>query len=836
MSATTNLGQVLQGVGVMGATPTSTPREELFRLIGEWQKYFAGIGLDVTITPDHLRLLTTAVSTYFEAPSRAKELELVKLASENPLYGLMMVFAALPGTVNRQFTRLWPMLLSEGMPGKTRTFPPAAPGRKYLIISDIHRDARSDRVEGPLSAGSIDHFSDNAALYERILDFVIANPQYTLLEGGDCEELWFIRSVADYPRKDDDHDGDGIDERSLNIAAKLQEIIDSHKGVYDRLVQLHDAGRYFRIYGNHDSFLRPDGNDDSVGSVLRATMQRNNTPFVIYDSFVIEGVKKMTEHAGLDLLADLGMFAAGAINKDEMRDRLLRGRLGLDANDYQEKTRMLITHGHQFDFWNSQENEILGLLIANTVGMFVDRNMDPFLDIGGVAMGGNPLWQFEDAFARWPVFNSWPARQASKAFAHQVQHMPNNQRELVDSVMYVETLAAFWGAYGIALDHREGETVITPADTLATINPLNPLDVVKYLERHHLHHICIGHTHNPQSQPYFTLNTAANLAFPFAPVINAVKLLLPDFLEPAFKTMFFNSGTAGWMEGVVWAIEVDETGQARLIYWTDNTLKPEYMDWELQGLDEKLRKALEEGVWKAFKVPVEEMGQHLSDLLSRLMTKFATFNVSPEALSAAFAEAVVMPMQTLALGLMKKAEEDVRAWVLEEIKAGRKTVDELHKQYETLRSFTMDVLLSAKRRALRALKVVDAPETCTIRAPISAADRKRLLRLQKIFKGLGLSDAQALHAAGHAMAAFDKFPRNLPFFSTVAEPQNPEARLHDGNAPVLHALLSNLWMYPPPEETVLVGRVQIESRFVLEGDFVSLSVILSTRDTGGGHV
>ena len=830
MSATTTpLGQVLQGVGVMGATPTSGPRDALARLLAEWQQYFARVGVTVTVDPEQLQVLTTAINAFFETPTREQELDLVEKASANPLYGLMMVLAALPGTANRQFQRLWPMLLSAGMPGNTRTFPPAAPGRKYLIISDVHRDAASDRVPGPFKPGSIDHFSDNSALYQRILDFVIDRPEYTLLEGGDCEELWFIRDVAEYPRTPGG---------TLDIAAKLREIIDSHPLVYQKLVQLHDAGRYFRIYGNHDSFLRPDGSDDSVGTVLRTEMERNGTIFRIYDSFVIEGVKTMTEHGAFGMLGDLALFAAGQIDQKEVAERLVRGRLGLDANDYTEKTRMLITHGHQFDFWNCRENEILGLMIANTVGMFVDRNMDPFLDIGGVALEGNPLFQFDDLFAKWPVFNSWPAKQASKAFAHQVQHMPNAQRELVDSVMYVETLAAYWGAFGIPLDHRMPDgTVVTPQETLASINPLNPLDMVEYLERHHFHHICIGHTHNPQSQPYFTLNTAANLAFPMALPIKAVQALLPEFLEPAFKTMFFNSGTAGWMEGLIWAIEVDETGQARLIYWTDNSLNPEYMDWELQGMDPQARAALLEGVRTAFGEPAAELGQHLKDLQQKLRKRFVDFNISPEALEAALMESVVLPIQTLALSLMKQADQAVRTWVLEEIKTAKRTADELRKQYETLRSFTLDVLLSAKRRSLRALKAVEAPETCVIRAPISAADRKRLKMLQAVFMGLGLSEAQALHAAGHAMAAFDRFPRNLPFFSSVGEPQNPEARLHDSKTPVLQALLSNLWMYPPAGETVLVGQVEMRSRFALEGNHVTLTVTLSTKEGGpGGNV
>ena len=135
---------------------------------------------------------------------------------------------------------------------------------------------------------------------------------------------------------------------------------------------------------------------------------------------------------------------------------VLRGRLGMDSGDYSIDTRMLVTHGHHFDFWNCPENQILGLLIANSVGMFiVDRNIDPFLDIRGIALQGNPYIDFADAFAGWPVFNSWVSHDPSVRFAHQVQHMPNLDRQLIDSIMFSETRAALIGTFGIALNYTE---------------------------------------------------------------------------------------------------------------------------------------------------------------------------------------------------------------------------------------------------------------------------------------------------------------------------------------------------------------------------------------------
>lgn len=56
---------------------------------------------------------------------------------------------------------------------------------------------------------------------------------------------------------------------------------------------------------------------------------------------------------------------------------------------------------------------------------------------------------------------------------------------------------------------------------------------------------------------------------------------------------------------------------------------------------------------------------------------------------------------------------------------------------------------------------------------------------------------------------------------------NPAGRLHDSRAPVLHALLSTLWMYPLAGQSVEVGGVVVRSTFSLETSHVRLTVMLS---------
>jgi len=818
--------QVLDALGSLDPPPTAS--QEMLALLQQWQAYFAAV-----FAPP--APLATLVQTLVAAPTRAQKLDLIKQAAENPLVGLSLVFAALPGTANRQLLRWWQMLFLEqtgtgAIPGwnvKMLPAPAPASGRRYLIISDLHRDATTDD-RGALQSGSIDHFKANAALYERILDFAM-DGGYTLLEGGDCEELWFVRSVADYPKKPDG---------TLDVAAKLQEIINSHPNVYLKLRQLHHANRYFRIYGNHDSFLKPAGNppDNSIGQVLKTAMEQRPpglttpaVPFEIFDAFIIDGVKSMTEHALLPFLKDTLKLARGQVTKEQYVESLLKCRLGLDSNDYTDKRRMIVTHGHQFDVWNSPDNEILGMLIANTVGMFVDRNMDPFLDVRGVAWGGNPLFEFEDLFARLPVFDSWPARQSAVRFAHEVQHKPNGQRVLNDSIMFSESIAAVYGTFGIALNWVDpAGNQVTAAQTRSApgFDVTDPEDLAEYFSRHYLHHLCIGHTHNPHSQPALTLKNLGFIAPPLLPITLLLRLILPNFLEPQLKTNYFNSGTAGWMEGVIWGIEIDETGQARLVFWSHNSIGPEYMDWELQPLPTAIKNNLLQGLTEAFKRPITELEDSVNDIYTSLKNRLALLNIAPAAIAASLERAASISIHALVAGLMSSAPARGLRYLREVRKGVQGQIDELQKQYEELRGFTFEVLFSMKRRALQGFGPAANPEwdQFVIRAPIPAPARARLERFKRVLGTMGLNQDDALHYAGMTLAAFDNFPRNLPFFSTMAEPLNPEARLEESDTPVLHALLATLWMYPPNGQTVRIGDVVLASEFALEATDVRLTV------------
>lgn len=837
MSQTSPLADILHSLQLLiGAGGLAS--DAMNGLIEDWRLFFDPHGTSTSggeDTSEWVRLL----GEILDKPDRQAELAIVKLVKTHPFIGLSLVLTALPQIAGRTLIDVLGMVFMEQGPGtdlgtwrlKELPAPSESPPRKYLIFSDVHRDAQSD-FRGTFQFDSINHFSKNSALYLRILQKA-DDDGYTVLEGGDCEELWFVRSADDYPKT---ADGTG----TLDVAQKLAEIIRDNPEVYAQLRKLHRDHRYFRIQGNHDSYLKTD---DTVGALMRTEMEKLDgtagpvVHFAIYDACVIQGVKTMQENTALQMLGDAAQYSIGTLQPEEYVNRLITGHIGLDAFPYQEKRPMLVCHGHQFDFWNCPDNEILGMIIANTVGTFADRVMDPLIDLRGFALQGNPLFDFGEILSGVPVFDSWPDKQSAIAFAHRMQHMPNSKRVLNDNAMFYESIPALIGGFFIALTGvDDAGNRITPAQSREQLSMLNPVDVAKYLGRHHFNHICIGHTHAPHSQPFFTLKNLGGLVPGLSPVMQALQDKLPDALEPQIKSRYFNSGTVGWMEGVVWAIEIDTSGVARLVYWTENSIDKEYMDWELQTLDPAVRAAIPGAIRDILKMPGNAIEHRADELLNKLKDRLIELNISAKAIERALAEAVAVPMHAFALTLMTSAQQFaakgkiVRRVVLREVrrvaKETEKTVEEevkaLKSELENLRTFTMDFLLSLKRRTISGFQSAAETEVLTLLAPITDAAKARLERMQIIFDAMPVAGRHALRHAAFAFSIFDQFPRNMPFFSSMAEPLDSATRLLSAEAPVLQAFLSTLWLYPT--DVVEFQGVDIETAFSVSGNTVSLRV------------
>ena len=108
---------------------------------------------------------------------------------------------------------------------KVRRLASPSSSNKYILFSDIHRDAVSDE-RPPYQFGSIDHFMPNRGQYLEILKHYADIPEYTIIEIGDCEELWFHRDFT------------------LTPTQKLAEIVQTHEEIYALLSELHTQGRY----------------------------------------------------------------------------------------------------------------------------------------------------------------------------------------------------------------------------------------------------------------------------------------------------------------------------------------------------------------------------------------------------------------------------------------------------------------------------------------------------------------------------------------------------------------------------------------------------------------
>ncbi|MEZ6129876.1 MAG: hypothetical protein R3C59_14430 [Planctomycetaceae bacterium] len=397
---------------------------------------------------------------------------------------------------------------------------------RYIILSDVHRDAKSD-ARPPFQFGSIDHFLPSADLYADLLKYY-DEAGYIIIEAGDCEELWFHRDFTRTPTE------------------KLAEILDTHHEIYERLARLHADGRYFRVFGNHDSYLR----DSETFEVLRARMESaGSEPFDIHDFLIVPGVKTMK---------DVPFY------------------LGLDSDPNTSRRPLIVTHGHQWDFWNCDSNNILGKLIVTAIVTPLDMLDDPLRDLAGISSAGSPAVNFKSIISGLPVFNSWPSYESAVRLADRVKQMEDEQRRFVDDVQYSETLASLMGLLIPVAPGPDDECGLTFPSGRCLLNLLT-----------------IGHTHNPQNEPYYDLKVLPFVKEVLTGLESQIAAATQGMVNVELglvKSQYLNSGVSGWYDDCVWGIELGDlshgSGQPRLVYWTYNTRvdRPNTMHWELPHL------------------------------------------------------------------------------------------------------------------------------------------------------------------------------------------------------------------------------------------------------------
>lgn len=564
----------------------------IFQPVLDFFKLVVWPGFPPLTAPSVLNLFAALMTN--ASGDRDSEFLILQIGRNFPL-GILFALTGIIASAGRSATSgfdepsAWTSLLFKDIEAdpdlKTKRLPAPGSGTRYLIFSDIHRDQQSDD-RGRVTFGSIDHFSVHRQLYLEIINWA-DDAGYTVIEAGDGEELWFIRDFETFN----------------GPVEMLNNIISMHQPLYDKLADMYRRGRYWRLFGNHDSYIRDQAVFDVIASQFAFPNEQTGEPFDLYDYVIIPGVKTMADGAIGEML---GTVASGDPNAIK---QIFLDRIGLDSEPYTQRKPLIVTHGHQWDFWNCDPNNLIGKLLANSVGVPADMLTDPFVDTAGLNMAGNVLFNFQELLAGLPVFNNFPAYAPAVTFAHKIQHLPDSDRLLIDDIFYLETLTALSAWLTMPLTTQIDGQARTWAQTLAGLP-----GTIGDIPAHLFNQIMVGHTHYPQARPYLDLE---GLLGPVADLLDPVRDALADlmfgirpslnFIQPAY----YNSGTAGWMEGVIWAIEINEHGEARLIYWTQDTRldRPQQMDWQLPRMDETMRNAL-----NARKAEVEQYFQDMPAL------------------------------------------------------------------------------------------------------------------------------------------------------------------------------------------------------------------------------
>jgi hypothetical protein len=364
---------------------------------------------------------------------------------------------------------------------------------KYMIFADVHRDAPQDL------AFRVGHFSDNKELFLTALEWC-DDHGHTVLELGDCEEMWYVPTFDPAQRQ--------------SKLDRLKAIVQLHSAVYDKLDDLADDGRYHRCIGNHDSY------EWEVPAVA-AWRLANDFP-EIHGGFIIPHCKTMD-----DFLP----------------------HIGLDPDSYDRQADMLLLHGHQFDFWNCDEHNRLGKFITNAIGVPPDALAHAIYDFRGLDRFGHPLVEFWDVLAPLDPFNNWPPEQVARQWATELENRPVAANLTKDSIIFPESLVALF-AYLM----RSGPPSLLNFSVM----------------------LCLGHTHNPVCRPWIPFFERFN------PWRDEELFGIPLFQNLfALKSRYMSVGPTGWWQHIVWAIEITEEGQPRMLYWSKGCGEPQVMDWEL---------------------------------------------------------------------------------------------------------------------------------------------------------------------------------------------------------------------------------------------------------------
>jgi hypothetical protein len=242
--------------------------------------------------------------------------------------------------------------------------------RKYMIFSDLHRDAPEDVVDPVFF--DVSHFTKNKEIYQEALNYCKRHG-YTVIENGDCEELWYPPGMTD---------GDPL--------PRARSILNKHNEVYELLSELHRAGRYFRTRGNHDDYWVIDGNL----SLLRDCFKDPN--FTVWDALVIPEVKTMESELWEILWKIVKEW--DELDSKQILELLLDNSIRPLPDHYHARSRCSSSRA-SVGFWNCDEHNYLGKAITAALPSGGWGRCFAYY-LKGIDWDGNPLIKFWDILAK----------------------------------------------------------------------------------------------------------------------------------------------------------------------------------------------------------------------------------------------------------------------------------------------------------------------------------------------------------------------------------------------------------------------------------------------------
>jgi UDP-2,3-diacylglucosamine pyrophosphatase LpxH len=182
---------------------------------------------------------------------------------------------------------------------------------RFVFLSDCHRG----------SGGWSDDFSRNVVIYLHAVQYYLERG-FTLVEAGDGEELWENR---------------------------FEEIHWAYSNVYTRLGSFHAAGRFIKLWGNHDDEWRSAGafRKKFVPALWRKFDGRPHPLLEGMADSELERIVKGGEAPPIPILSTL-----------EAREGIVLRR-GSPLAD------ILVIHGHQGDFWSDSASWLSRIMVHN---------------------------------------------------------------------------------------------------------------------------------------------------------------------------------------------------------------------------------------------------------------------------------------------------------------------------------------------------------------------------------------------------------------------------------------------------------------------------------------